>query len=177
MTNETLMSLLDFEEALQSAEIIREEELADGATFIVAELTYPDQPMTVPFVHYDGADWIFTPWDWQELLPVESDNIGIIRWRVDDTDTEGVVVDGLPRLTPWTDDPKNERRVIRRRIGATLKEARIAKGMSVRDLADASGADKNQICRIEVARVNPRLDTVIAMASALGLDFALVKKP
>lgn len=75
------------------------------------------------------------------------------------------------------DDPKNVRREVRRAIGAKLKEARTAQGMTVRSLAEASGVDKSQISRIEGGRANATLDTITAMAAILGLTLDIIAKP
>lgn len=174
MTNEELTGLLDFEEALTTAEIVSEYECAHGAVFVVARLTYNDgDVITVPFVHYNGAEWIFTPWDWQGVTPETPDEIDSITWRVDNTETEGVIFDGLPMLAPWVGEIKNENREMRKRIGAQLKNARETNGISIRALAEQTGVNKSQICRIEAGRLNAGIDTVNRLATALGLTLTL----
>ncbi|MDE5807513.1 MAG: hypothetical protein K2H76_05300, partial [Muribaculaceae bacterium] len=106
MTNEELFDLLSFENDLESVEIVSETELGETASFILARLFYPGEELTVPFIHYEGKDWIFTPSDWQGRLPTDASEIDTIEWRVDNTETEGVIFEGLPLLSPWTPDPK-----------------------------------------------------------------------
>jgi len=102
MTSEELYNLLSFVENLDSVEILSEIECNYNATFIVAMLTYDDNStMTIPFIHYEGEDWIFTPYDWQGFLPYSTDEIGQITWRVNDTEHEAIIFDGLPMLAPW----------------------------------------------------------------------------
>lgn len=69
---------------------------------------------------------------------------------------------------------KDINRETRQRIGAQLHETRIAKSMSLRELSEISGVDKNIICRIEAGRANTTLDTINALATALGLTVALI---
>lgn len=169
-----LLTLLDFEPELEDAEILSHVLLKHNATFILARLKYPTGDMTVPFVHFDGCDWIFSPWDWQEKLPSDPDEIGSIKWRVDNTAQEGLIFDGLPMLAPWVDDIKNVTRETRRRIGQRLKDARMAQNISVRSLAIQSGVDKSSICRIEAGRLNTGIDTLTRLADILGLRLILV---
>lgn len=174
MTNDQLRDLLDFEEPLESVEIIKEYECPSTATFIVARLQYPDgATMTVPFVHFAGEDWLFTPCDWQSWTPTTPEDIDKITWRVDDTETEGVMFMGLPRLLPMVPEEPNPKHLVRKRIGRLINEAREARGLSLRALSEASGVDKNQISRIEGGRLNASLDTITALATALGLTLDL----
>ena len=173
MTNQELRDLLDFEEPLKSVEIISEYDCADTATFIVARLQYPDETLTVPFVHYAGQDWLFTPCDWQSWVPTAPEDIDKIIWRVDDTETEGIMLNGLPRLAPSVPEEPNPKRAVRKRVGRIINEARESRGLSLRALSDMSGIDKNQISRIEAGRLNATLDTITALATALGLTLDL----
>lgn len=174
MTNEELLSLLDFEQDLQSVAITNEEPLKNGAHFVVAVLTFRDDTMTVPFVYYAGEDWIFTPWDWQSWLPSTPEEIAEIKWRVDDTETEGVIFDGQPMLAPWVPEEPNPRRANRKRIGQLIKDAREEQGLSIRALADACGINKSQVCRVEAGRLNVGIDTLSVIADALGLTLTLI---
>lgn len=177
MTNDQLKDLLDFEEPLTSAEILKEYECADSATFIVARLQYPDgATMTVPFVHFAGEDWLFTPCDWQDWTPDNPEDIDKITWRVDDTETEGVMFMGLPRLAPIVPEEPNPKRYVRKKIGRLINEAREARGLSIRALAEIAGVDKSQICRIEGGRLNASIDTITALADALGMEIGLCDK-
>lgn len=175
MTNEGLFSLLDFEPELEDVEILFQEPLRHNATFILARLKFPkDDIMTVPVVHYEGCDWIFTPWDWQSILPTTPDGIDTIKWRVDNTEQEGLIFDDLPMLAPWVGEIKNVTREARRRIGQQLKDARMAQNISVRSLAEQSGVDKSSICRIEAGRLNSGIDNLTRLAEILGLKLVLV---
>lgn len=95
-----LFELIDsFEAQLISLDIISDTKIEEKAHHIVAELKYNDgNVMSVPFIWYEGEDFIFTPWDWQDYNPLEAAAIEDIRWRVNDTEIEGVMLNGLPRL-------------------------------------------------------------------------------
>lgn len=54
--------------------------------------------MTVPFVWYVGEEWLFTPWDWQSYPSNEPEDIESIKWRVNDTNKAGIILNGLPRI-------------------------------------------------------------------------------
>lgn len=173
MTNDNLFDLLDFEDQLDSVEIKSQQEIGQDATFIVAELHYSDSTMTVPFVFHHGEDWILTPCDWQGLLPEDPEGIGSISWRVNNTDTEAIMFDGVPRLAPWTPDQKDINRMMRKRLGTQIRAAREAKGLSIRVLAEKAGVDKSQICRVEAGRYNSTIDSINSIASVLGLRLIL----
>ena len=51
-----------------------------------------------------------------------------------------------------------------------LSDARIKKGMTQRQLAEASGIRQSAIARMESLRTIPRLDTVIRIAQCLGVQ-------
>lgn len=94
--------LLKFEDelGLQDVKVLESIYLRDTATWYKLELTYADQVMIVPFIHYDGENWLFTPWDWQGTLPQTPDELESIKWRVNNTDSEGIIlnVGGVPRI-------------------------------------------------------------------------------
>lgn len=61
-------------------------------------------------------------------------------------------------------------------FGATLREARTQRGMAQEALAHLAGLDRTYISTLELGRNNPRLDTMLAIADALGIELAdLVK--
>ena len=62
-------------------------------------------------------------------------------------------------------------------LGARLKAKREAKGMSLDELAKATGLSKAGLWQIEVGRSEPRASTIIALAIALDVstDFLLLK--
>lgn len=182
MTNSELLYLLSFEPSLESVEILKQEELEHDATFVVAKLQaklhYPEQvvetEMTVPFVHYTGQDWIFTPWDWDDgALATTPEEIPETKWRVDDTEIEAIMFCGLPMLAPWVPEEPNPQRATRKRIGQQLQDAREEKGISIRALAEQTGLNKSQICRIEAGRLNTGIDAISKLADALGLRLNL----
>lgn len=180
MTNEELFDLLSFEDELESVQIISETELEGSAVFISAELSYPGEKMNVPFIHYEGKDWLFTPWDWQSLPAVFDESvIEDIVWRVNGTEQEAIMFEGLPMLAPWVDeinDPYKFRREQRKRLGRSLKEAREDLGLSLRDVEDKTGINKSVISRTEGGRANTTIDTFNELADFYGYRMDLVKK-
>jgi transcriptional regulator with XRE-family HTH domain len=61
-------------------------------------------------------------------------------------------------------------RVIRA-VAANVRTLRTARGMSLGDLAAASGTGKGTLSRIEAAQANPTVETLYALADALGVSF------
>ena len=58
----------------------------------------------------------------------------------------------------------------RETLGQMLRTMRVAKGVSIRDLAERSGLNKNTIVNVEGGKFTPRLDIIIAMTKALGVN-------
>ena len=173
MTNDRLLQLLSFDGALQSVEIINEVEVGDGL-FITAQLNYPDEQMTVPFVYFEGSEWIFTPSDWQGVLPQTPEDIDTITWRVNNTEQEGIILDGLPRLAPWAPEPEEDLKLLaRREVGRQVREAREAAGLSLRALAEKAAISWNHISRIEQGRDNVTIDTLSIIAKALDTTITI----
>jgi len=55
-------------------------------------------------------------------------------------------------------------------IGNTFKECRLAKGLSVREVAEMTGISDTEVFRIETGRrVNPSAKILVAMGKALGM--------
>ena len=54
-------------------------------------------------------------------------------------------------------------------MGLRLRQLREQRGLSVRGLAVKAGVDWTAINRIELGKVNPRLDTLEKLAKALGV--------
>lgn len=176
MTNEQLFDLLSFDENIADVEIIQDEAIKYNATFVEANLILENgDTMVVPFVYYEGNDWIFTPCDWQGRLPKSAEEIDSINWRVNDTDTEAIMYDGLPMLAPWEKEIKDERRDRRKHLGAALKTAREKAGLSLRDVAERSGVSRNIICRTEGGRANTGIDAVGAIAAVYGMELGLLE--
>lgn len=57
-----------------------------------------------------------------------------------------------------------------------LKHARLAKGLSQRELSEITGLVQAQISRIEAGTVDPRLSTLVTLAYALDLELELVPR-
>lgn len=57
-----------------------------------------------------------------------------------------------------------------------LRETRIAKNLSQRDLSKLAGVPQSHISRIESNQVDLRLSSLIALANALGLQMVLVPR-
>lgn len=55
-----------------------------------------------------------------------------------------------------------------------LIEQRHSKGMTQRDLAQASSLTQSVIARLESKKATPQLDTLIKVATALGCELELV---
>lgn len=55
-------------------------------------------------------------------------------------------------------------------LGAELESRREAKVWSSADLANAAGLGLGTVIRVEGGRVSPALDTVLALAHALGIS-------
>lgn len=173
MSNDELFALLSFEGELESVEILSQEDAGNGATFIRGRLHYPDVVMDVPFVHFVGKDWVFTPQDWQGALPQCVGEIGNVEWRVNDTETPGVMFLGVPMLAPWTPDPV-EPEDARHVVGRMVREARERRGLSQRELAKRAGLQYSHIARIESGRYNLTIDTLERVCKELGLEIELV---
>ena len=62
------------------------------------------------------------------------------------------------------------------RITSALREARRAKGLSQRQLAERVGITQAQISRIEKALVDPRLSTIVELGRSLELELMLVPR-
>ena len=176
MLEESLYDLLSsFETNLESVRILGTETLARDAIFIRAELGYPDFDMIVPFVWYEGKDWLFAPRDWQSAEWLRtSDEIDQIDWYVNTTDIEGIIYEGIPMLAPWVGEIKNIARTHRKELGAQLRDARKAAGMTVRDAMDASGVNMGVISRTENGRANTTIDTIFALADCYGVSLSIV---
>ncbi len=102
MTTNDILNALNEVEGLKSAEITRQTELNDGASFTIVDLAiddkYGERTITIPVIHYEGEDFIFTPWDWQSWWPETPDEIDQVTWRVNATGQEAVMMNGLPRI-------------------------------------------------------------------------------
>lgn len=175
MTNEELYDLLDFEQELKGVSIISCQDLNYNGEFVYAQLHYPTGCINVPFVHYKGCDWIFTPCDWQSPLIERAESIGDITWRVNDTEARGLIFFGQPMLPPTAPHFSDNLRKKRKHLGQLLKDAREKIGITTVELAERSGVSRGTISRMEAGRMNCTIDSITAIAQALGvsIDFVL----
>ena len=60
-------------------------------------------------------------------------------------------------------------RKIRDAVAANVRALRNARGLSLGELADASGTGKATLSRIEAGQANPTVETLFALADALGV--------
>ncbi len=58
-------------------------------------------------------------------------------------------------------------------IPSILKDAREAKGLTLRELSDLTGINASNLSRIERGEISPNLDTLQCVCSALGLKISL----
>lgn len=71
--------------------------LHDGATYYYVSIQLDDDgTMDIPVIHYEGEDWVFTPWDWQSCFAGDASDVETVRWRAGEQ--EAIMMDGLPRL-------------------------------------------------------------------------------
>ena len=57
-------------------------------------------------------------------------------------------------------------------LGVHIRQLREKKGLSQQDLADDCGIPRNQIGRIERAKINTGIKTLIRIANALDIEIA-----
>lgn len=87
------------------------------------------------------------------------------------------------RIAEWLQDnhyeivfssPQTITKTARERIGQQIKEAREAKGWTLRHLAKLTGIAFNHIGRIEAGRYNVTVDTLAVLAAALGVELKFI---
>lgn len=175
VTPDKLNRLFSFEENLESVKVKKEFQLGNNAVMLVCVLDYPEFSMTVPVIYYEGKDWIFTPCDWQSVLPETPEEIGNIDWRINDTETEAVIFNGLPMLSPGTPEPVfNAVDSTRLYIGSVIRQAREEAGLTLRQLSERCEMRFSHLARIERGRNGSNIDTIANIAAALGLKIVLV---
>lgn len=70
------------------------------------------------------------------------------------------------------DDP------VRDAVAFNLRSARLAKGLSLRELAERTGSSKALISQIENSQANPTIDVLVRISSALNLTITdLIRTP
>jgi transcriptional regulator with XRE-family HTH domain len=55
------------------------------------------------------------------------------------------------------------------KLGQNMRRHRVKNGLSQQQVADRSGLDKGQISRLERGLRQPRLDTIVRIARAIGV--------
>ena len=61
-----------------------------------------------------------------------------------------------------------------RQLGATARRVRESQGLTLTDVATTAGISAGMLSRLETGRVTPSLDTLVALAGALGVRPALL---
>lgn len=167
--------LREFERGIESVSIVNEFELEHGATLIISEINGKFGTMRLPIIHYEGKDWLMTPCDWQDdrLADITPDTIDTVDWRVDGSEIEAIIFEGLPMLPMWVADPSEAKQQARRNIGKMIAAARKKQGFTTRQLADMCGLPQSHIVRIESGRYAVTIDTIGIIAATLGLRISL----
>lgn len=62
-------------------------------------------------------------------------------------------------------------------IGENVRKARLKRGLTQQQLADAAASSPQQVSNIEAGRANPTIVTVQALAVALGVTPAALLTP
>lgn len=65
--------------------------------------------------------------------------------------------------------------LLRRRIGAAIREARTDQGMTLRELSAKCGINYGNLCRIEAGRLNTTIDSLATICDALGITVQFIK--
>lgn len=73
-------------------------------------------------------------------------------------------------------DSLNAARTVRRALGAQLREARKAKGLTLAEMETLTGIDDGNISRIEFGRRNTGIDTYTRLGGVLGLEVTFKDK-
>lgn len=74
-------------------------------------------------------------------------------------------------------DPEEDAGELRQRIARTVRERRTDSGRSLADLAAAAGIGKSTLHAIENGDANPGIETLWALARALGVPFGALLDP
>src|SRR4029453_3158257 len=57
-------------------------------------------------------------------------------------------------------------------VGATIRRLRSAQGLTLADVAERAGISQGMLSRLETGAVSPSLDTLAAVAKAIGTEIA-----
>jgi transcriptional regulator with XRE-family HTH domain len=63
------------------------------------------------------------------------------------------------------------------RLADQVRRARVAAGLSQRELAERAGMPQSTVARIETERLNPRWDTVVRLLDAAGFEAIALPRP
>lgn len=66
---------------------------------------------------------------------------------------------------------------LRRRIGEAVRHLRTRAGLSLSDLAERAGVGRSTIHAVESGQANPSIETLWALAGALGVPFGQLVEP
>lgn len=91
-----LIYLESIGEKIETVEIINRQNINDEAELVSVSL---DDTIDTSFVIYNDGT-VFTPWDWQsaDYYCKSPEDIPSIKWRLDNTGKEAIVLNGLPRI-------------------------------------------------------------------------------
>jgi transcriptional regulator with XRE-family HTH domain len=70
-----------------------------------------------------------------------------------------------------------ERTALARGVAVALVRYRAERGLAQKDLADRLGMTQPQVARLEAGDVNPRIDTLMRLASELDIEFTIDVRP
>lgn len=84
------------------------------------------------------------------------------------------MIDATPVTTP---DPESDAAEVRARVAAAVRERRVRRGASLAELAAAAGIGKSTLHAIESGDANPSIETLWALARALGVAFGELLDP
>jgi transcriptional regulator with XRE-family HTH domain len=73
--------------------------------------------------------------------------------------------------------PGEEPGELRSRVAATVRGLRVSSGRSLSELASAAGIGKSTLHAIEAGEANPGIETLWALARALGVPFGALLEP
>ncbi|WP_049578388.1 helix-turn-helix domain-containing protein [Streptomyces sp. SBT349] len=73
---------------------------------------------------------------------------------------------------PSTDPPSARVLAGRREIGSRIRAAMLHAGMSQERLAERAGLSRHTVYRVQLGTISTRLDWLIAIADAVGVDLA-----
>jgi transcriptional regulator with XRE-family HTH domain len=70
-----------------------------------------------------------------------------------------------------------ERSALARAVAVAVIRYRVQRELSQRDLAKVLGMEQPQVARLERGDVNPGMDTLMRVASGLGIEFTINVRP